>query len=412
MMIRTGLPAWATLLLSCGGGITIVDPPPPPPAGPTLLRFVPDSADAAAAEELGWAGSIPDVEVTVTPADSSSPSRLLHGSTGGELDLPDLTAGVLYIIEVSRWLASEERARLPANQDVLGWLVKTKVAAGSGNVTVKVPASRKHGLVISEWAFNRGGADPNYAYGGYLELYNNTDTVVFLDGLILTRGLEHQFDAPTWTCASDVLMTNDPAGIWVLWVNQFPGRGRDFPLEPGGVVTIAIDAIDHSRLAQGGLDLSQADFEFWGAGDVDNPAVPNMVDTLSLGGTVLGHGADFSQPGALVVLARPFHLQSVLRRLGPAGKEYARIPAELIIDVFTSWGPASVPWPRCERLVNTLFDRNSNGVRGMVAVDDEFLHSLSRRFLPSGISGRAYLQWTRDSDADFARTVRSPGTSP
>jgi hypothetical protein len=285
---------------------------------------------------------------------------------------------------------------------------RTKLAAGAGNVTVTVPASRKHGLVISEWAFNLPLIQ-NYSYGGYLKLSNNADTIVFLDGLILARGLEHEFDAPTWTCASDAPMTNDPAGIWVRWVNQFPGRGRDYPLEPGRTVVIAIDAIDHSKLVKGGLDLSHADFEFWGSGDVDNPDVPNMVDSLSLGGVVEGHGADFASPGAVIVLAKPFESQRVRRRLGPAGKEYAQIPTGLIMDVFTAWSTSSLPWPRCQWLVNAALDRGSNASRGK---GDNYLQSLSRRSLPSAASGRSYLQWTRSSDTDFIVTPRSLGSTP
>ncbi len=184
---------------------------------------------------------------------------------------------------------------------------------------------------------------------------------------------------------------------------------RSVGVQPGHFIVIAVDAIDHSQIAQGGLDLTHADFEFWGgSGDVDNPRVPNMIDTLSLGGNVLGHGPVFQNLGSVAVLARPYELSTIERRFSPGGSAYGLISADLVLDVVSLWPKAVSPYPRCNQLVNARFDRMSNDRRGRDE-NVEFLHSLSRRTITAP-GGALKLEWTRNSDADFARTLRSPGT--
>jgi len=60
-----------------------------------------------------------------------------------------------------------------------------RVSTASPGAQLSVPASRRKPLVISEWFFNTGRVPGvgTYSYGGYIELYNNADTTVFLDGL-------------------------------------------------------------------------------------------------------------------------------------------------------------------------------------------------------------------------------------
>ncbi len=407
------------LVLAAGcGGVTLSDPPPPPPAGPTSLRLLPEIEDVAAAQALGWETGIPDAEVTVTPVDSSAPPRVVTSNATGVVDLSDLTAGVSYGVDIRRWLTSTERSHLPATEDVLGWVARTSVAAGSGDVTVRVPASRKHGLVVSEWAFNIAAPPPvneTYRYGGYLEIYNNGDTTSYLDGLTLSPGLVDQFDFQDSQCALLRGFRVDPLGIWTRHVQQFPGDGQDYPVPPGGIVTVAIDAIDHSQIVAGGLDLSHANFEFWGGpGDVDNPDAPNMIDTLSLGADIDGHGPFGAGLGSVVVLARPYRLSTVVRSTLPSSQtadEWARIPRENILDVVTLWPGFVSAYRRCPELVNSLVDRSSSDVRG-ANENIEFLYSVSRRAVVASGGGRPVLQYTRNSGADFVRTSRTPGVVP
>ena len=147
--------AIALLLLACGGGeVTVVVPPPPPPTDARLV-FVPDPEDAAAAQALGWT-TIPDVEVTILPSDSSAPPQIRHSNAAGVLVLTGFPTGA-YIVEARRWLSASELAQLPATEDVVGWVAKAGVSVSPAQAerTLPLPASRKRGLVISEWEIGR-----------------------------------------------------------------------------------------------------------------------------------------------------------------------------------------------------------------------------------------------------------------
>lgn len=390
--------------------------PPRAPLTPLTLHFQADSEDLATARALGWEAGIPEVQVRLAPAESTAGAPLaFEGSTTGTLALGELAAG-RYVVDAVRWLTATERARLPAGDDALGFVTRLRLTASTttGDVPVAMPASRRRGIVISEWAFN-WAAFPGvetYRFGGFLELYNNSDTTIYLDGLIIARGIVYEYDYPNFPCRLEAAFTNDPQGIWAREVQQFPGRGRDYPVAPGGTVVIAVDAIDHSKIINLGLDLSHADFEFWGGpGDVDNPAVPNMLDTLALGGNALGHGPVFQSIGSVAVLARPYNLATVARRRDLNGTEYARIDAPLILDVVTLWPNYVGTYPRCPQLVNARFDRASFDGRGYGATA-EYAYSISRRRIPGGHSPQPVLQHSRNSDADFVRTLRSPGIIP
>jgi hypothetical protein len=382
------------------------------------LEFRVDSEDSASATALGWANGIPGVQVTITPEDSATGSpQVLQGSDSGTL-LLDQLAGGRYLVDAVRWLTDAERAQLPAGDDAVGFVTRVPLntAAATARVPVPMAASRRKGLVISEWAFNIAALQPvneTYALGGFLELFNNADTTVYLDGLIVARGLSYGFDYPNFPCSFEAVFANDPQGIWAREVQQFPGRGRDYPVPPGGIVVVAVDAIDHSKIVSVGLDLSHADFEFWGGpGDVDNPAVPNMIDTLALGGNALGHGPVFQGLSEVDVLARPYDLATVPRQRDLPGQEYARISAGLIIDVVTLWpNYVSEYGPRCPQLVNERFDHASFDGRGYDE-NVEYEYSVSRRRIPGSRNGPPLLQWSRNSDADFIRTLRSPGSVP
>jgi hypothetical protein len=284
----------------------------------------------------------------------------------------------------------------------------------SGAQTILVPANRTHGLVIAEWAFNLfayTGGDI-YPYAGFVTLFNNTDTTVYLDGMIFGEGWSGSLEAAVTPCQATKPWRDDPAGIWTRTFQRFPGTGRDYPIAPGGRAVIATDAIDHRELFPGKLDasfdLSHARFEFMGAADVDNPAVPNMIDA---GPTAYpqGHGLQFAGLIAVPFLALPVDLAALPRGSGVNGtdNDWARIPADRVLDALamgTNYPPPAGP-ADCPPLVNNRFDRRESRVRGTdEAVEHRF--SVSRISAPSE-EGRARLQWTRTSAADFLRMPRS-----
>ncbi|MFH1851325.1 MAG: DUF4876 domain-containing protein [Candidatus Neomarinimicrobiota bacterium] len=123
-------------------------------------------------------------------------------------------------------------------------------------------------LVFSEIYYNgaKPGKIPYYFHDQFTEIYNNTDSTLYLDSLIIA-------DA-AYGYVSE-------AYIHSVHAYMFPGSGRDYPLGPGEMIIVAQDAINHyiPIVNPNSVDLSGADFEYYvGAkGDVNNSAVPDMI---------------------------------------------------------------------------------------------------------------------------------------
>jgi hypothetical protein len=403
--------SWLVLLaaVACTGSTEIVTPPPPPASGFTL-RFVPEPEDGATAAALGWGSGLPGLTATLTPTDSSRPARVFTSDPAGTVAIPDLVAGD-YMLEATRWLTAAERAELASGDDGDGFATRTvlRASTGTGSETVAVPASRPHGLVLSEWAFNHFGLPGigAYTYDGFLELYNNADTTIYLDGMIIAEGFRNGIaDTPAFPCAESRPFRDDSAGVWSWAMERFPGTGHSFPIHPGEVRTVATDAIDHRALFPDALDLSHADFEFRGSGDVDNPAVPDLTD-LSLAPYPDGHGLEFQGLAIIAVVALPLDPANLVRG-NAGGGEYVRIPKARIVDILTLRSNFATGFTECSPLVAAGIDREWSDVRG-TDYRDEHRHSVSRRVAGQGLSGRPLLWYTRSSFADFERTLRSPG---
>jgi hypothetical protein len=172
---------------------------------------------------------------------------------------------------------------------------------------------------------------------------------------------------------------------------------------------LATDAIDHRPLFSEGLDLHDADFEFYGAGgDVDNPAVPNAVD-VGVDADPVGHGLFWDGLETVAFLARPFDLSTMQVKALGSGKA-ALVPAADLLEVIsmkTTWQGA---YPECPSLVHPRFDREAAQLLGARPEDD--LLAYRRRPLPLTIGGLAVLQYTRSSAWDFGISPRDPFANP
>lgn len=395
----------ASIAGSCLGDVELLGPPQKP-TGTYSLHFLADPEDANTAAALGWAEGLPALKVVITPRDSSAPALELTSSDSGRIAVPEFAAGE-YIIDVQRWLTTAEKEQLTVTDDANGFAARLLLTARPGRLdTIRVSASRTRSLVISEWAFNRAGG---YQWGGYLELFNNSDTTIYLDGIVISRGFEVAHDYPNFPCSLYLHVTGDSTSIWTRLIEVLPGTGRDYPLPPGGVLTLATDAIDHRPLWNKGLDLRAADFEFIGQPDVDNPSVPNIA---SRGIITLEHGLKWDLLSSVVVVALPLDLATLpkARPTPESATDWYRLPRAVILDALwikTSWTGSA--YPECPRLVHRVFDRDGAAMRGSNSLVEEE-YSISRKRVPR--SGRLVLQHTRTGNTDFVRTVRNPGTVP
>ena len=125
--------------------------------------------------------------------------------------------------------------------------------------------SKSSALLISEIYYTGAKTSiPQYFHDQFIEFYNNSLQVVYLDSLLIAN-VEYGF-------------VDEPL-IHATHAYMFPGTGNDFPIQPGELVVVARNAIDHSPRPVYSVNLLNADFEYYRSdiGDVDNPTAVNMV---------------------------------------------------------------------------------------------------------------------------------------
>jgi hypothetical protein len=272
-------------------------------------------------------------------------------------------------------------------------------------------------LVISELYAHAPSlpAGGYYYTGDYIELYNNSDTTIYLDGKVIGVGivwLRDYVGSPVG-CASMEQWRTDPAGIWSSFFYRFPGTGQTYPLLPGEAAVVATDAIDHRQYLTALQDLSAADFEFVGPSDVDNPAVPNMLNIglREWAPTTVGHGLYFNHINRIIFVADSLDPATLVHDDLPVNDpDHVRIPAAKLLDVFST---VMVPdleanlTPPCPELINPKFDRAHARLLDHVPTS-----TIRRRVLFSGTSGNVILQRTGTSLRDFLTSSPSPGHVP
>jgi hypothetical protein len=171
---------------------------------------------------------------------------------------------------------------------------------------------------------------------------------------------------------------------------------------------IATDAIDHSAIWPGALDLSHADFEFVGTADADNPSVPNTI-SIGLGKSPSGHGLIlWNGFGVVTFVALPLDVAPLPRQRILNGNEYARVPRAKILDVVALLSTQS--FTPCPHLVHNNFDRHP--ARMMSDDYSDVIASVNRKVAYTRADGRKILQHTRTAATDFLRGPRTPGWLP
>ena len=145
--------------------------------------------------------------------------------------------------------------------------------SANGIDSIRVQPIEKSNIVINEIYFCGPENRNYYFYDQFIELYNNSDITVYLDGMYLCRCAQ--------THPEDL---HERDYVQTLNLFKFPGdplSGRSYPVAPGQFVVIAQDAVNHSDYIATAVDLSGADWEFFNpyGGDIDYPA-PNVENFL------------------------------------------------------------------------------------------------------------------------------------
>jgi hypothetical protein len=285
--------------------------------------------------------------------------------------------------------------------------------SGPRTDTLTLAPDRRGALLIAEqYGTSTPVALVQWDYQHYIEIYNNSDTTIYLDGMILGRGFRIYWDDPPYsTCAAMEPFRNDPDGVWSMYFHQFPGSGAEYPLAPGQIAVVAMDAIDHSEYLVGLPDLTHADFELLGSADVDNPAVPNMAD-IGLEYGRRGHGMEM-WVGQTMFLSEPVDIET-LPRAQPWAPEfdhaYVRFPRKALLDVLATGENDALDEQThlyCHEQVHRNFDRLAGG---FIKHSHDFEYSVQRVVIDTTPDGRAILQDTNTSGVDLVRALYTVGT--
>lgn len=115
------------------------------------------------------------------------------------------------------------------------------------------------GFVISE-IFFAGTKTPegkDYVNDQYIKIANNTDTVMYADGLALVRSAfqTNMKNAYTPDVMNSAMTVED---VFII-----PGTGKEHPVKPGEEIVIAWNARNHKEFNANSIDLSKADFQFY-----------------------------------------------------------------------------------------------------------------------------------------------------
>lgn len=314
--------------------------------------------------------------------------------------------------------------------DVNGVANNVSVAADQTVPLTVSYAAANSTLIFKEVYFS--GVKDYYFKDGFYEIYNNSDVVQYLDGVILgivDEGLPVNTYDPTnsiWVDANGNLLDRYPMANYTMY---FPGNGTEHPLQPGKSVVVAAYPIDHSSRELGDSDspspvnLSRADWDIfcgpYSTIDIDVPNIPNLDYAFHT------FGIEFmpTTSGQALILAKLPNGQKVADFVANAdnfmtapGKtqDHLMIPSDYVID-----GIEIVRAPVNERYKNLLpktdmgmawVDGSNNGS----LADASYSGKSLRRKVASVENGITKFKDTNNSSVDFilGGGTPTPGVIP
>jgi hypothetical protein len=397
------------------GDITLVAPDRDP-GGTAVLEAQVLLEDSALAAELGWSGGVPDAAAQWAYVEHW---RYLfqdtHSDSAGMLRIPSEGSGMY-------WIAAGKEIELDGLPRVLGGGLQTRTSGPPLTMRLDDPGS----LVISEVhsthppPWETGGR--GYFGSTYIELYNNSATTLYLDGVVLGVAYTVTVDYSAnghHSCSFTKAFREDPRVIWSRWHWRFPGSGTEHPIAPGEVVVVAASAADHTQVHPSMLDLTDAEFEFLEAGAADNPAAANMEKVWPNQGD---QSNAFLLSNARWFVSAPVDLDALDTMVDDDwlyGEPvlHRGFPADAIFDVALMWLDATNTVvidrsvPPCDYPIHPTFDALPGGYLYGEANPGDLLVSPQRRVVRVE-NGQRILLDTNTSAVDFENLPRTPGWIP
>ncbi len=261
------------------------------------------------------------------------------------------------------------------------------------------------GGVIGDWVIKEfyysGAPNSYYFYDSYIEIYNNSTEILYADGLL--------FGSTKSATASSTsfygFVTQNYQDAFLSYAFKIPGKGTEYPVEPGKSIVIAIDAIDHKTDPNGNanspvnLGKGISDFEVYyyvnpKAPDTDNPDVPNVEIVYATSTSLFDYLPGVMGSGLILFKSDdPDNLERMREPNASASTQYLRVPREQVIDALDAAANTSMPL-ETKRLA-TVLDAGIN------SVGKSYSGTSLRRRIKQNINGRKVLLDTNNSATDF-----------
>ena len=263
------------------------------------------------------------------------------------------------------------------------------------DMVIDLSAAVVKGLMVSKvyYAGTKDLMGRNYGADSYVEIFNNSDEVLFIDGKYL--GLAESVSPAAYPAHEN------PDSIYLRQICRFPGNGSEYPVLPGGSIVVAAkSARNHQESADNTVDLSRADFEvkvIEGSGNPDVPMLPIISNSTKIQTLNLINGG----LNAVVLFETDEDVLSwpeVYQRGKTSGEMFRRIHKSVVIDgVECLKKPAQTdPDVYTKRLQPDI----DAGYITITAVNGYNHESVDRK-VSRYENGRYYLTDTNNTSADF-----------
>ena len=320
----------------------------------------------------------------------------------GMVTVDELVPGIYDIITNWEMSGKEYKALLknPENVDdkarvIVGASLMNQRIFKAEDLVIDLSAAVVKGLMISKiyYSGTKDQMERNYGTDSYIEIFNNSDEPICIDGKYL--GLAESVSPAAYPA------NENPDSIYLRQICKFPGNGSEYPVQPGASIVIAAkSARDHRESAQNTVDLSHADFEvkvIEGSGNPDVPMLPIISNSTKIQYFNLLNGG----PNAVVLFETDEDVLSwpeVYQRGKTSGEMFRRIHKSVVIDgVECLKKPAQTdPDVNTKRLQAEI----DAGYITITAINGYNHESVDRK-VSRYENGRYYLSDTNNTTADF-----------
>lgn len=307
------------------------------------------------------------------------------------------------------------------NQDGEAATVEGTLTGSESNVVIKGSASEvsietnlqmeSDDFIFEEIFFTgtRRASGSSYIGDGYFKIYNNTDHVLYADGLAFC---ESKFKSTQYyEYTPDI--RKDTMAIWSIYV--IPGSGHDHPVLPGHSLIICDTGIDHRKANSNSFDLSAADFEWYDESnvpstmDIDSETVPNLDKWYCYTNSIyVLHNRGFTSFAlARIPVSKEDYLANYLYDYNytiytaagtyPMRQQCYKLPNAWIVDGVN----CSVESSRLWNLLPPTVDAGWTHCGKIDKDETRFFRSVRRKMLSLNADGTMKLKDTNNSTEDF-----------